>query len=76
MASGFGGSNSDEYVMQIQADGGGWSNTIEGTTVHEIVLDSAVDGFTDWFIVGRTGFNAFGSNMEMRVIPSSGSAQT
>ena len=76
MTSGFGGSTLDEYVMQIQADGGGWSNTIEGTIVHEIVLDSAVDGFTDWFIVGRTGFNAFGSNMEMRVIPSSGSAQT
>jgi len=76
MAQSFGGSTLDEYVMQIQADGGGWSNTTEGTTVHEIVLDSAVDGFTDWFIVGRTGFNAFGSSMELRVIPSSGSAQT
>ena len=76
MASSFGGSIDDEYVMQIQADGGGWSNTIEGTTVHEIVLDSAIDGFTDWFVIGRTGYNAFGSSMELRVIPSSGSAQT
>ena len=76
VASAFGGSTSGEYVLQVQADGGGWSNTIESTDIHEVVLDSARDGVTDWFFIGRTGYNGFSNNFELRLRPSSGSAQT
>jgi hypothetical protein len=76
VASAFGGSTSGEYVLQVQADGGGWSSTIESTDIHEVVLDSARDGVTDWFFIGRTGYNGFSNNFELRLRPSSGSAQT
>jgi len=76
VASAFGGSTSGEYVLQVQADGGGWASTIEATDIHEVVLDSARDGVTDWFFIGRTGYNGFSNNFELRLRPSSGSAQT
>jgi hypothetical protein len=76
VASAFGGSTSGEYVLQVQADGGGWSSTIESTDIHEVVLDSARDGVTDRFFIGRTGYNGFSNNFELRLRPSSGSAQT
>jgi len=76
MADSFGGSDDGEYVMQVQGDGAGWSNTIEASTIHEVELDSARDGVTNWYFIGRTGFNAFSSNFELRIRPSSGSAQT
>ena len=65
-----------DVLLQVQADGGGWSNTIESTDIHEVVLDSARDGVTDWFFIGRTGYNGFSNNFELRLRPSSGSAQT
>ena len=76
MASAFGGSANGEYVMQVQADGGGWSNTIEVTTITELELQSARDGVTDWYVIGRGGYNGFSNNFELRLRPSSGSAQT
>ena len=76
MASAFGGSANGEYVMQVQADGGGWSNTIEVTTITELELQTARDGVTDWYVIGRGGYNGFSNNFELRLRPSSGSAQT
>jgi hypothetical protein len=76
MAQAFGGTAVGEYVMQIQADGAGWANTIEDTRIHEIVLDTAKNGYTDWFMIGRTGYNAAASNYQLRIRPSSGSAQS
>jgi hypothetical protein len=76
MGQAFGGSTVGEYVMQIQADGAGWANTIEDTRIHEIVLDTAKNGYTDWFMIGRTGYNAAASNYQLRIRPSSGSAQS
>jgi hypothetical protein len=76
MGQAFGGSTVGEYVMQIQADGAGWANTIEDTRIHEIVLNTAKNGYTDWFIIGRTGYNAAASNYQLRIRPSSGSAQS
>ena len=74
MAQTFGGSTVGEYVMQINGDGAGWG--IEGANIHEIVLDTAVNGYTDWFMIGRANYNAAASNYQLRIIPSSGSAQT
>jgi len=75
MTDAYAGSVLNQYVMQVQTDGGGWANTTEASTIHEIVLNSAVDGYTDWFVIGRTGYNTISSNAEIRIRPASGSAQ-
>jgi hypothetical protein len=75
MTDAYAGSVLHQYVMQVQTDGGGWANTTEASTIHEIVLNSAVDGYTDWFVIGRTGYNTISSNAEIRIRPASGSAQ-
>ena len=75
MTDAFAGSVLHQYVMQVQSDGGGWANTTEASTIHEIVLNSAVDGYTDWFVIGRTAYNTISSNAEIRIRPASGSAQ-
>jgi hypothetical protein len=74
MGQTFGGTIVGEYVMQINGDGVGWG--IEGANIHEIVLDTAVNGYTDWFMIGRTGYNAAAGNYQLRIRPASGSAQS
>ena len=73
MATAFGGSTLGEYVLNVNADGAGWSNTIENSTVNLITLDSSHLGYSKWYIVGRLGPNA-GANYQIRITPSSGSA--
>jgi hypothetical protein len=75
MTDEFAGSVLHQYAMQVQSDGGGWANTTVASTIHEIVLNSAVDGYTDWFVIGRTGYTTISSNAEIRIRPTSGSAQ-
>ena len=74
MGQTFTGTTVGEYVMQINGDGAGWG--IEDSKIHEIVLDTAKNGYTDWFIIGRTGYNAAAGNYQLRIRPASGSAQT
>lgn len=73
MATAFGGSTLGEYVLNVNADGAGWSTTIENSTVNLITLDSSHLGYSKWYIVGRLGPNA-GANYQIRITPSSGSA--
>jgi hypothetical protein len=76
MTDDFAGSVLNQYVLQIQANAGGWAGTIVASTVNEIVLNSAVDGYTNWFVIGRNGYDSVTSNAEIRIIPASGSAQS
>jgi hypothetical protein len=76
MTDEFAGSVLNQYVLQIQANAGGWAGTIVASTVNEIVLNSAVDGYTNWFVIGRNGYDSVTSNAEIRIIPASGSAQS
>jgi hypothetical protein len=76
MTDEFAGSVLNQYVLQIQANAGGWANTIVASTVNEIVLNSAVDGYTNWFVIGRNGYDSVTSNAEIRIIPASGSSQS
>ena len=73
MTTGFGGSTTGEYVLNLQYDGNGWTNTIESSTVNLITLDSAHLGYTKWYVAGRTTANA-ANNYQIRITPSSGSA--
>ena len=72
MAEAFGGSTEGEYVLNVN-DAGSFANTINSATIHELTLDSAHEGYTDWFIIGRTGTNT-ASSYQIRLTPSSGSA--
>lgn len=72
MAQAFGGSTEGEYVLNVN-DAGTFANTISAATIHELTLDTAHEGFTDWFIIGRQGTNT-ASSFALRLTPSSGSA--
>ena len=72
MTDTLGGSTSGEYVLYLKAAGES-SYTAAGTQIHMFDVDSAVEGYTRWNIIGRNSANAAGS-YEVRLIPSSGSA--
>ena len=71
-------STNGEYVLFVSPDGtfqdstGGLSNDIKQANIHKLTLDTAVDGFSDWFVIGTEDkFN--NANAYVRLIPSSGS---
>lgn len=72
MTDAFGGSDAGDYVLNIN-DAGTFSNSINASIVHSIVLDSAHEGYTEWFVLGRTGTNT-ASTFEARLTAESGSA--
>jgi len=49
------------------------SFTAAGTQIHQFDVDTAVDGYSTWNIIGRNSINTAAS-YEVRMIPSSGSA--
>jgi hypothetical protein len=73
-----GSSTSGEYVVFVSPDGtyqdssGGVSNDIKSANIHKLTLDTAVDGYTDWIVIGTEDkFN--NANAYVRIVPSSGS---
>ena len=72
MTDTLGGSTSGEYVLYVKAAGES-SFTAAGTQIHMFDVDSAVEGYTRWNIIGRNSVNTAAS-FEVRLIPSSGSA--
>jgi hypothetical protein len=74
IAQSFGGSTIGEYVLNVN-DAGTFANTISDAQINSITLDTPHLGFSEWFIIGRTGSNT-ASSYEIRLTPSSGSAPT
>jgi hypothetical protein len=72
MTDTLGGSTVGEYVLYVKAAGES-SFTVGGTQIHMFDVDSAVEGYTRWNIIGRNTVNTAAS-YEIRLIPSSGSA--
>ena len=72
MTDSLGGSTTGEYVLYLKAAGES-SYTAAGTQIHMFDVDSAVDGYSRWNIIGRNSVNTAAS-YEVRLIPSSGSA--
>ena len=72
MTDTLGGSTVGEYVLYVKAAGES-GYTVGGTQIHMFDVDSAVEGFTRWNIIGRNSVNTAAS-YEIRLIPSSGSA--
>ena len=72
MTDTLGGSTNGEYVLYLKAAGES-SYTAAGTQIHMFDVDSAVEGYTRWNIIGRNSANTAAS-YEVRLIPSSGSA--
>jgi hypothetical protein len=74
IAQSFGGSTTGEYVLNVN-DAGTFATTISDAQINSITLDTPHLGFSEWFIIGRTGSNT-ASSYEIRLTPSSGSAPT
>jgi len=72
MTDTLGGSTDGEYVLYVKAAGES-SFTAAGTQIHMFDVDSSVDGYSRWNILGRNSVNTAAS-FEVRLIPSSGSA--
>lgn len=72
MIDGFGGSTTGEYVLVEYSDGTSAPLGATNSTIHSIVLDSAKDGFVEWFVLGAKAQNS-ASTMRLKVLPSSGS---
>jgi hypothetical protein len=72
MTDSLGGSTPGEYVMFVKG-GGDTSFGSETSTIHGVELDSPHEGYSTWYIIGRTGVNA-DTSYEVQIIPSSGSS--
>jgi hypothetical protein len=71
MTDGLGGSTIGEYVMFVKG-AGDTSFGSETSTIHGIELDTPHEGYSTWYVIGRTGTNA-DISYEVQIIPSSGS---
>ena len=63
-----------EYVLFVanedsyQGSSGGLSNDIKSANIHKLTLDTAVDGYTDWFVIGTNDrYNAGNSTLYLRL---------
>lgn len=72
MTDSLGGSTIGEYVMFVKG-GSDTSFGSETSTIHGVELDSPHEGYSTWYIIGRTGTNA-DTSYEVQIIPSSGSS--
>ena len=73
----YGGSDTDEYVLEVAADGaeiGSGLGTTEVSNIHKIQLDTPVNGVSDYIMVGPANAIATSTSIELRLIPESGSA--
>ena len=72
MTDGFGGSTTGQYVLVEYPDGTSAPLGAAGSVLHSIQLDSALHGYSEWFILGAIGQNS-ATTMRLKVLPASGS---
>jgi hypothetical protein len=72
MTDGFGGSTVGQYVVVQYLDGTSAPLGAAGSVLHSIQLDSALHGYSEWFVLGVTG-QASASTMRLKVLAVSGS---
>jgi len=72
MIDGFGGSTTGQYVLVEYADGTSAPLGATDSMLHSIILDSAKDGFAEWFVLGAKAQNS-ASTMRLKVLAVSGS---
>ena len=77
MTDQYGGSDTDEYVLEVGADGtaiGSGLGTTEASNIHKINLTTPVNGVSDYIMIGAQNTIATATSIELRIIPESGSA--
>ncbi len=71
----FSGTTNGEYVVNINPDAAGWTNSINGAEIHNLPLESSHDGYSNWYVIAGTATQT-ANTLEIRLTPSSGSAPT
>jgi len=74
VTDGFGGSTVGQYVILQYLDGTSAPLGAAGSVLHSIQLDSALHGYSEWFVLGVTG-QASASTMRLKVLAVSGSLE-
>ena len=72
VAQAFGGTDAGDYVLNVN-DAGSFSNTISGARLNKLSLTSAHEGYSEWFVLGRTSTNT-AATYQARITAESGSA--
>jgi len=72
MTDGFGGSTTGQYVLVEYADGTSAPLGATNSMLHSIQLDSALHGYSEWFVLGAKAQNS-ASTMRLKVLAVSGS---
>ena len=72
MTDGFGGSTTGQYVLVEYADGTSAPLGATDSMLHSIQLDSALHGYSEWFVLGAKAQNS-ASTMRLKVLAVSGS---
>jgi hypothetical protein len=70
MRDSFGGSTTGEYVMSVNADGGGFG--IENSVVHLLDTSGSINGYDKHFVIGAKAQNS-ATTMRLKVLAVSGS---
>lgn len=77
MTNGYGGTTVDQYVLEVAVDGaaiGSGLGTTEDSNIHKVIMSSPVNGTQNYIMVGPENQVASSTSIELRIIPSSGSA--
>jgi len=72
MTDGFGTSTTGRYVLVEYPNGGSAPLGASPSNLQSIILDSALHGYSEWFVLGSSGQNS-GTNMRLKVLAVSGS---
>lgn len=71
----FSGTTVGEYVLNVNPDSAGWTNSINGAEIHNLPLENSFDGYSNWYVIAGTATQT-ANTLELRLTPSSGSAPT
>jgi hypothetical protein len=69
------GTTAGEYVLEVGVDGGTIDgvNTIESSRIHEVTLDTAVNGYTSYYVIGNFPQVSTSTSIYLGVSSASGS---
>ena len=69
------GTTAGEYVLEVGVDGTtiDGTNTIEASRIHEVTLDTAVNGYTSYYVIGNYPQVSTSTSIYLGVSPASGS---
>ena len=75
MTDAYAGSNVGEYVLEVGVDGTtiDGTNTIEASRIHSVTLDTAVGGYTSYYVIGNYNQISATTSIYLGVSPASGS---